>query len=167
MSYQNPFDSYGQDYLSSLNNAYKASDATPRGGLLPEGKYQGYVSSVAFVPNKFYNDELQFNLKLTVLDGPKAGFSITKFYTLTPERIDMLKGDMLTLGVNLDNGVEQLGEQEVLEGLLDTVVDFTIKHKKRTKGDGVYQNIYINRAAGKVSGFVPMPEDDDDDPFKR
>ena len=167
MSYQNPFDSYGQDYLSSLNNAWKASDASPRGGLLPEGKYQGYISSVGFDRNKYFADELQFHLKLTILDGPKAGFSAIKYYALTPERIDIFKGDMLTLGVNLDDGVEQLGEQEVAEGLLDTVVDFTIKHKKRTKGEGVYQNIYINRAAGKVSGFVPMPEDDDDDPFKR
>lgn len=167
MSYQNPFDNYGQDYLSSLNNAYRASDAAPRTSLLPEGKYQGYVSSVGLTPNKYYNDELQFNLKLTVLDGPKASFSVTKYYTLTPERIDILKGDMLTLGVNLDNGVEQLGEQEVLEGLLDTVVDFTIKHKKRAKGDGVYQNIFINRSAGKTDGFIPAPEDDEDDPFIR
>lgn len=166
MSYSNPFDNYGQDYLASLNNAYKASDAGPRGSsLLPEGKYQGYVSSVAFVPNKFFNDELQFNLKLCVLDGDKKGFSVTKFYAITPEKIDILKADMLTMGVNLDNGVELLGEQDTLEGLLDLVVDFTIKHKQKTKGDGVYQNVYINRCAGKISeSFMPV-DDDDNDPF--
>lgn len=164
---QNPFDKCGLDYLASLNNAYKASDAQGKGpGLLPEGKYQGYVSSLAFVPNKFYQDELQFNLKLTIIEGEKSGFSITKYYQLTPERIDMLKGDMLTFGVDLNKGVELLGSDEIVNHLLDQIVDFSIKHKAKSDGKGVYQNIYIDRCLGKQPDqFMPADEDDDDNPF--
>lgn len=164
---QNPFDKYGQDYLASLNNAYKASEATAKGpSFLPEGKHQCYISSLAFVPNKYFPTELQFNLKLTVIEGEHSGFSTTKFYQLAPERMDMLKGDMLTLGIDLNNGVERLGDQEVIDSLLDLVVDITIKHKAKSDGKGFYQNIYIDRCLGKMPDqFMPADADDDDNPF--
>lgn len=163
----NPFYKHGQGYLAGINNAYKSAEATQRNTLIPEGKYQCYTSYMSLDESKLVAGELNLSLRLTVIEGDKSGLSVTKFYPITEERISMLKEDMMTLGVDLSNGVEMLGEADFVEReVLDKVVDITVKHKKRTKGEGVYVNVYINRCHGKVAGTFDEV-DDDDDPFRR
>ena len=162
---QNPFYKHGQGYLAGINNAYKSAEVSQRNTLIPEGKYQCYTSSMSLDESKYVAGELNLTLHLTVLEGDMAGRIMAKYYPINEERMDMLKGDMMTLGVNLDDGVEKLGEADFVEReILDKIVDVTVKHKKRTKSEGVYMNIYLNRCAGKVPGTFEAV-DDDDNPF--
>lgn len=157
MSYghQNPLEACGMDYLASLDNAYADAEVRTEGtgGLLPEGKHQMFVSNVSLGENKFLNC-MQLSIGLEVLDGELRGRRVTKFLPLTVERMEYLKNDLLTLGVDLSDGIVKLGEQETMMSMLDKVVDVTIKHKQKENGKGVFQNIFINRCVGDVSNVA-------------
>lgn len=159
----NPFSSYDMDYISSLNNAYR--DASVRGGTnaVPEGKYQAALSYIALLPSKYFENELQLCLGFTILEGDQKGASLSKYISIIPESMERLKTDMTVLGLDLENNIVKLGEQDVLEGLLDTVVDLTVRHKQKKDGKGWYTNIYLNRASGKYEGDLEVQ--DDDNPF--
>lgn len=154
--YKNPLEDCGMDYLASLDNAY--ADAEIRegggGGLLPEGKYQMFVCNVSLGENKFIG-VMQLAIGLEVLDGDMKGRKATKYLPLSVERMEYLKNDLLTLGVDLSDGIVKLGEQKTMLSMLDKVVDVTIKHKQKENGKGIFQNIFINRCVGDVSN-VPI-----------
>ena len=165
---QNPFKSFDDAYLASLNNAYRAAEVkTPSATIIPEGKYQCVISAFALKPSRNYPDELNLSLGFEVLDGPQKGKTVFKYYMIIPEGLDILKTDMSCLGINLEDDITRLGELSTAEAILDQVVDITIKHKKKQKGEGVYQNIYINRCLGKIAvGDNSFQEVDDDElPF--
>lgn len=161
MSYghQNPLEACDMDYLAALDNAYADAEVRTEGsgaGLLPEGKYQMFVSNVSLGENKF-NDAMQLAIGLEVLDGDMKGRRATKFLPLTAERMEYLKNDLLVLGIDLSDGIVKLGEQKTMLSMLDKVVDVTIKHKQRDNGKGVFQNIFINRCVGSVSDVAIDP----------
>ena len=153
--YKNPLEDCGMDYLASLDNAY--ADAEIRegggGGLLPEGKYQMFVCNVSLGENKFIG-VMQLAIGLEVLDGDMKGRKVTKYLPLSVERIEYLKNDLYTLGVDLSGGIVKLGEEATLQSIIDKVVDVTIKHKKKDNGNGTFMNIYINRCLGDVSNVA-------------
>ena len=157
--YQNPLEACGSDYLASLDNAYADAEIrTGGGGLLPEGKYQMFVSNVSLGENS-YLGAMQLAIGLEVLEGDLRGFKATKFLPLTVERMEYLKNDLAVLGVDLSDGIVKLGEKEVLESLVDKVVDVTIKHKRKENGKGTFQNIFINRLVGSVEN-VPISKEE-------
>lgn len=158
----NPFNNYGQDYIASLNNSYRDAKVTSRGGTtLPEGSYQAFIHYVSLSPSKLYADELQLAIGMEVIAGDQKGARCTKFYAIVPERIGILKSDLNTLNIDIGDDITLLGEQETIDQILDQIVDITVKHKIHNGKN--YQNIYINRSAGKADNFVEA--DDDDNPF--
>ena len=166
---QNLFDSYGRDYLSELNRAYRDAEVNTRTGLLPEGKYQAHISYVSLNHSKIYPDEIQLGIVFTVLNGDQKGVRVSKYTPVTLENLSRLKSDLTVLGIDLGDDVSKLGNMEILDAILDQIVDITVKHKKRNDGKGVYQNIYINRSMGKNDGSAGMDGftevDDDESPF--
>ena len=160
----NPFDSFDSAYMASLNNAYRAAEAKGGGSFLPpEGKYQTIVSAFSLKPSKIFNDELTLNLGFEVLDGEHKGKTVYKYYSIIPEGLDLLKTDMTRLNIDLEDDIRKLGEMKTAEQIIDQVVDITIKHKKKKNGEGVYQNVYIDRSLGKVQPpFENFKEVDDD-----
>lgn len=162
---QNPFDSYDEAYKASLNNAYRNAEVKRYNNyMIPEGKYQCVIISFALKPSKQFIDELNLNLGFEILEGPCKGANLYKFYPITPEQIERLKTDMKTLDIDLGDDVTKLGDYTIAQQILDKVVDVTVKHHKKTKGDGFYQNVYINRCVGKMD-MTPV-ENDDDCPFE-
>lgn len=162
----NPFNNYGMDYISSLNNAYRDAQVRNSNFTLPDGKYQAALTYIALLPSKLYENELQLCLGFTVIDGEYKGHKLSKYQSIIPENMDRLKTDMTVLGLDLEGDITKLGEQDVLESLLDTIVDLTIKSKAKTKGNGFYTNVYLNRKAGMLSGENMIEADEDDDnPF--
>lgn len=159
---QNPFKQLDSVYQASLNNAYRA--ATVRQGanrMLPEGKYQCIISAFSLKPSKAFPDELNLALGFEVLDGDQRGITTYKFYSITPERMEILKEDLMKLKIDLQDNIVNLGEESTANAILDQIVDITVKHKKRQNGDGFYQNLYITRSYGK-EGFTEV---DDETPF--
>lgn len=167
MSQQNPFDAFDATYMASLNNAYKAAQVYQGGPtILPEGKYQCIVSAFSLKPSKVYQDELTLSLGFEVIQGELKGRTVYKFYDINPEYLDTLKTDMNTLGIDLTEDIRKLGDMSTANHILDQIVDIQVKHKKKQKGEGVYQNIFLNRSMGKANGGFQEVEDDDELPFE-
>ena len=162
----NPFNSFGPDYLASLNNSYRDAKVRARGGgsaTLPEGKYQAYINYVSLMPSKLYADELQLAIGFDILAGDQKGQHVAKYIAIIPERMEQLKNDLSVLNIDIGDDVSKLGEEETINQMIDQIVDITIRHKKKDKG-GFFQNVYIDRSLGKSDNFVEQ-DDDDDNPF--
>lgn len=167
---QNPFNGLDAAYMASLNNAYRAADGSSGfSHTLPDGKYQCAICAFSLKPSKKFPDELNLSLGFEVLNGDQKGVTVYKYYSIVPERLDMLKRDMVTLGVDLEDDISKLGELPTADKILDQVVDITVKQTPRRDGQkGWYQNIYLNRSLGKLSavmGEVLETVDDDETPF--
>ena len=164
---QNPFSSFDNAYMASLNNAYRDAETGYKPRSLPEGKYQTVISAFALKPSTKFPDELNLALGFEVLSGDQKGVTAYKYYSITPEHISRLKNDMLVLGIDLEDDVSKLGELTTADKILDQIVDITIKHTQKKDGKGFYQNVYVNRSLGKISeGFQEVPEGEDDEcPF--
>ena len=155
------FDSFGQDYVASMENAIDAAEVRTGGRYeqLPDGKYQMFVKSLAIKESNQLGGYPNFLLQLTVLDGEYAGRSAYKRYTLEPEAKSMgfLKSDMYLLGVEFKS-LYDLENEKLMIKLLDQIVEVTIKNKMASNGKS-YPNYYLNRVIGV------MGQSNDDDPF--
>jgi hypothetical protein len=133
--------------------------------LLDEGKYQTIISAYSLKPSKKFEDELNLMLGFEIISGQNKGIIVYKFYAINPERIDTLKGDMQILGIDLEEtGIRALGDPATADKILDLICDIQIKHKKRTDGNGVFQNVYLSKCLGKAEDNF-METDDDECPF--
>lgn len=161
----NPFNALDPAYLASLNNAYRAAEVKSKGiTILPEGKYQAMISAYLLKPSKIYQDEMNLQLGFDILSGEHKGKTVYKYYSIIPEGLDMLKTDMVMLGIDLQDDITKLGDELIGQSILQTVVDITIRHKKAKNSERIYQNVYINRVAGNASEAF-MEVDDDESPF--
>lgn len=156
------FDSFGQDYVASMENAIDAAEVRTGGRYeqLPDGKYQMFVKSLAVKESNQLGGYPNFLLQLTVLDGEYAGRSAYKRYALEPEAKSMgfLKSDLYLLGVEFKS-LYDLENEALMTKLLDQIVEVTVKSKPASNGK-VYPNYYLNRVVGTMAtGSV------DDDPF--
>lgn len=148
------FDSFGVDYVASMENAIEAAEV--RGGStyeqLPDGKYQMYIKSLAVKENKQQGGYPSFVVQLTVTSGEFAGRSAYKWYSLEPtkERMDSLKSDLALLGVNLKS-VYDLENERLMTGILDKIVDVQIKSKVSRSNGKNYTNYYLNKVVGKMT----------------
>jgi hypothetical protein len=156
------FDSFGHDYVASMENAIDAAEVRTGGRYeqLPDGKYQMFVKSLAIKESNQLGGYPNFLLQLTVLDGEYAGRSAYKRYTLEPEAKSMgfLKSDLYLLGVNLTS-LYDLENAELMTKVLDQIVEVTIKNKMASNGKN-YPNYYLNRVVGNMASGSA-----DDDPF--
>lgn len=163
---QNPFDTYGLDYIASLNNSYRDAEIKSSGTtVLPEGKYQAMVNYYSLKESKTYADELVMSLGFIITTGPQKGKTVFKTYPIVPERIGTLKTDLSILNIDINDDIRSLGDPQTAGKILDLIVDLTIKHKHVE--ERIYQNIYLNRCHGKAEeNFVEAPDDDDELPWK-
>lgn len=146
-----------QDYLSELENDYKA--ATETGGV-PDGRYAVMVKKGEVRENK---DKPGYHLfwDLVVMDGQQKGRHIFRRNGMTKESMGFLKGDLAKAGIMMESISElpELCETEFSGRLLEVAVV--------TKGE--YQNVYINKYVG-MGILADLPgaantENADDDGF--
>lgn len=151
----NPFEFYDAEYVAELESAFaNAQDMGGRYVTLPDGKYQGFVSSVSLDVNQNYEGcPLEWRIELTVLDGEYKNKCVTKRHTINAERMSYIKHDLKLLGVEIHNSISELGEEATLQSMLDVIVEFQVKNRKSANGKA-YMNIYLNRNAGLMNPFV-------------
>ncbi|MGN0184318.1 MAG: DUF669 domain-containing protein [Aristaeellaceae bacterium] len=119
------FESYGEDYMDSMNNAISsASVLDNRYEPLPDGKYQMGVYGVEVKASNYVDGYPNFIMELRVVNGECAGRRAYKRYTLEPSKdsMDRLKTDLHLLGVEL-HSIADLEDESVMTALLDQVVD--------------------------------------------
>ena len=165
----NIFDNYGMDYTSACNNSLREAEVGASKYVdLPEGSYQCRTFGIYLKPSKKYQDELQFRIGFEVLEGPYKGSRTSKFYAVIPEQMGIIKYDLSTLGVELDDDIRNLGDEAILESLDGLIVDLTIRHKKAKPGSRIdhFTNLFINRLVGKDTAPFEEAEDDDENPFE-
>lgn len=163
----NPFNQYGPDYISSLNNSYRDAELRKNKSvhLMPEGKYQALISQFALRSSKTYQDELYLSLGFEVIDGPEKGHTAYKNYPIVPEYIGKLKNDLAILGIDLRGDIRTLGEPDTANMIIDLIVDITIKH--RQNNDRTFQNVYLDRLVGKAEDQFVEVRDDEELPWER
>lgn len=157
------FDSYGQDYVASMENAIDAAEVKGGGRYeqLPDGKYQMYVKSLSIKESNQLGGYPNFIIQLTVVDGDYAGRSAFKRYSLEPDknRMDILKSDLALLGVDFKS-LYDLEDEALMTKLLDQILDVQIKSKVSKTNGKSYPNYYLNRVVGNMA-----TGSSDDDPF--
>lgn len=163
----NIFDNYAMDYTSSCNNSLRDAEDT-RNKELPEGQYQARTCGIWLKPSKKYEDELQLRIGFQVLEGEYKGNYCSRYYAIIPEQMPMLKNDLMTLGIDLQDDIRKLGDEETLKAMDGLIVDINVKHKKAQRSSKVdhFVNVYINRLVGKYEEPMEEAEDDDDNPFE-
>lgn len=155
------FDSYGQEYVASMENAIDAAQVRSGYEQLPDGKYQMYVKSLAIKESRQLGGYPNFIMQLSVVNGEYAGRSAYKRYSLEPDkmRMDALKSDLALLGVDFKS-LYDLEDEALMTKLLDQIVDVQIRSKvSRTNGKS-YPNYYLNRVVGSMA-----TDGEDDNPF--
>lgn len=160
----NIFDQYDMDYTSSLNNALRDASVIQT-GKIEDGKYQAKVNDIKLMPSKKYQDELQLGINFQIIEGDYKGRFCSRYYAVIPEFMDRIKTDMHTLGLDLEDDIRKLGEEETLEMLIGRIVDITIKNKRSKTNGQEYMNVYINRLVS-LGEFEEVEDDDDDNPFE-
>ena len=163
MSY---FDTFDDEYLASMENAIGAAEVKDRNefSLLPDGKYQMQVTSVAVKEPNSLGGYPSFVIELTVVEGQHKNRKAYKWFPLEPskERMDALKTDLNLLGVNLTS-LRDLEDESQMVLLLDHIVDVTVKNKTSKNNGKTYGNYYLNRVVGKAGeGFQEVDVDDND-----
>lgn len=156
------FDSFGQDYVASMENAIDAAEVRGNSyAQLPDGKYQMYVKSLAVKESNQLGGYPNFIIQLTVVEGEYAGRSAFKRYPLEPDKIrmDTLKSDLALLGVEFKS-LYDLEDEALMTKLLDQIVDVQIKSKVSKANGKSYPNYYLNRVVGTMAGGSA-----DDDPY--
>lgn len=119
--------------LSAFDDDYEEAEA-PSAGDVPDGKYQVRVHRVDLSRSQAGDPMLKWDL--LVLSGPHADRHIFKNSVITRKSLPFVKGDLLTLGVELPRFSE-------LPDHLDSLLDKTLEVNQRTKGE--YTNVYFNR----------------------
>ena len=153
----NPFDQYDAAYIEALNNAYSCAEVAERKnvyGKLPDGKYQVFVDTACVQPGRNDPTVMRLDLEIIVLQGEYAGHHISKSYPIVPERLEYLKSDLVNIfGLDIDNDIRMLGEEETLLRMLDAIIDLSIKNTKKNGKE--YYNIYLNRYVGQKEPDSP------------
>lgn len=147
------FDSFGQDYVASMENAIDSAEVRSSNyAQLPDGKYQMYVKSLYVKESNQLGGYPNFFIQLTVVEGQYAGQSVYKRYPLEPEKIrmDTLKSDLALLGVDFKS-IYDLEDEPLMTKLLDQIVDVQIKTKVSKNNGKSYPNYYLNRVVGVMA----------------
>lgn len=157
----NIFDSYGMDYTASLNNALRDAKIVDNTEPIPDGKYQCRIVQVSIKPSKKYEDELQMDIALQIIEGIFENRFLHRYYAIIPEQMDRIKTDMHTLGIDLKDDIRNLGDEDLLNSLYGRIVDVQVKWKTSATNGKSYQNVYINRLVSMGS----FEETDEDEPL--
>lgn len=151
----NPFEFYDAEYVAELESAFANAEAVSgKYVTLPDGKYQGFVSSVSLDVNEsFEGCPLEWRIELTVLEGEYKGKTVTKRRTIDADHMGYVKSDLKLLGVEIRNSIAEMGEEATLQSMLDVMVEFQVKNRKSSNGK-TYMNIYLNKNLGAMNPFV-------------
>jgi hypothetical protein len=148
--------------IDRWNQQYKPSQGFPAGlEVLPDGTYDFQITG-AFLERTNRADTI-FRLQLKVLNtGPQAGTTTNNTYWfMTQENVDILGGDLCSLGFDADKWVGQRPFSRELAGLIQSGkligVNFRAhKIASVSKKDGkTYHNLRINARLG--SNHTPAP----------
>ena len=145
-------DNSGVD-LSEFDNEFSTAEA-PSFDEVPDGKYQARVDVVRLDRSQKGDPMLRWDL--IVIAGPHSGRHIFKNSVITPAALPFVKGDLNTLGLELDR-FSELNDR--LGDLLDTTLEVT----KRTRGE--YSNVYFNKRINIADNGAAKQLDSDEIPF--
>ena len=126
--------------LSAFDDDYEEAEP-PSVGDVPDGKYQVRVLRVELARSQAGDPMLKWDL--LVLSGPHADRHIFKNSVITHRSLPFVKGDLLTLGVELPRFSD-------LPDHLDALLDKTLEVTQKTKGE--YTNVYFNRPLELAAG---------------
>lgn len=139
-----------------------AADTGSRYDLPPDGDYQALVHRFDIVES----DKLQqvfLKTELQIDNHPAySGRIVDMMHNLEdPDRIGYLKGHLALLGIPVDGlDLREIRPgSELLQAVLDTPVEITVKTSKKLDNDGKpFRNVYCNRSLGApltTRGDVP------------
>ena len=158
------FDSFGEDYVASMNNSIREAEVKPTNGYVmpPDGKYQMRVQSIQVKESNSDAGYPNFIVQLVVIEGDHRGMSVYKRYSLEPDsaRINILKSDLFLLGIDFKS-IYDLENEKIMSSILDKIVDVQIKSKFSQATGKTYANVYLNR----VVGHANTSPSNDFDPF--
>jgi hypothetical protein len=119
--------------LSAFDDDFATAEA-PSLDEVPDGKYQVCIESVRL--DRSQKGDPMIKWDLIVISGPLTGRHIFKNSVISPAALPFVKGDLTTLGLELQRFSD-------LSNRLDELLDITLEVTKRTRGD--YSNVYFNK----------------------
>ena len=136
---------------SGAQKNWSKSEARKFGTALPDGEYIGILETIVIENSR--NGRLQCVFKILVTSGECEGRHVSKFSGLeTKDNMDWFKGDLDTLGAEIPDEFDDLGD--VLAELQGVSVSFSVRSKDE------FTNIdFID----VVDASDTEDEDDDDD----
>lgn len=152
-----------QERLARQEAAWQQSEAST-GSIYadpPDGDYQFTVYSFDFIDTTSHGAFLKTELQ--VASGPHQGKVTSTMHSLEdPDRFGYLKAHLALLSADVDNlALSDIHPgSSVLEALLDTPVEGTVKRSKKLREDGTpYVNVYVNKRLGEPlrKDMPPMP----------
>lgn len=134
--------------LSDFDDDFSSAEA-PSFDEVPDGKYQVRIDAVRL--DRSQKGDPMIKWDLLVIAGQHDGRHIFKNSVITPSSLPYVKGDLKSVGLELEKFSDLSGR---LEDLLDVVLEIT----KRTRGD--YTNVYFNKRIEIAGGNQSSPADD-------
>lgn len=162
------FETFGDDYVESMNNAVdeavvksKRTDGTTYDPI-PDGKYQAFVSSMETRDPASWSNFPNFLMTFVITDGDFKNRKLFKSYLLEPnaDYISNLKTDLSVIGIELRK-ITDLEDESVMSEGLDKLVELRVQNRVSKTNGRSYSNVYINKCVGTLIGGVA----DDEPPF--
>jgi hypothetical protein len=131
-----------EDYIDGRSEAYSNANSASQGTKeLPVGKYQGEIYEAKITQSR-KDGEYYVRFGIKVFGPTHIGFKTSKLYSLAApmpgkfDRIEMLKKDLFTIGVELDSLKKITGALDIIKG---RKIDFEIWEKNE------YLNVSIKK----------------------
>lgn len=138
--------------LSAFDDDFSSAEA-PSFDEVPDGKYQVRIDSVRLDRSQKGDPMIKYDL--IVVSGPHTGRHIFKNSVITPAALPFVKGDLMTLGL-------ELAKFSDLRSRLEELLDVTLEVTKRTRGE--YTNVYFNRRI-QIAGESLQQPPNEETPF--
>jgi len=138
--------------LSAFDDEFTSAEA-PNFDEVPDGKYQARIDSVRL--DRSQKGDPMIKWDLIVIAGPHAGRHVFKNSVITPAALPFVKGDLKTLGMQLERFSD-------LSHRLTELLDLTLEITKRTRDE--FTNVYFNKRI-QIAGSSPPPPASSGVPF--
>jgi hypothetical protein len=142
-----------EGFLKNFDTAFQKAEATGF-DTLPDGKYQASIDRIYIAPNK--SGELALRMELNIVNhADYAGRKVFYYKTINQDFIGYVKADLQKIGIE----PEPFSKVETyFAGVLDEVIEITLKTGKPAANGQVYQNLYIQKRVGELPASPALPE---------
>lgn len=151
MSWANILKQYEQEFKEAEVNSYTE---------LPDGKYTVKVETARLKESKNHGIPM-LAWEFVVVDGEYEGRHEWKYSLIMPERMQWLKQDLFSAGLELEE-LHRLEEE--LPSLLDRLLEIKIE-TKMSKNGKEYRNVYIQKVVDRTPSQKPENPFSPNNPF--